>query len=399
MPLSHRLVSPQELATWPEWRLMNRSPIVSNWMTPVCPTEPCDPVGESDLDESLLTGLTAVSLDAAYAAHSELRAMMAPPVKAAPNPLSRPESQRGAQSIPPPSPDGDLVDSRSILYVPVHYDADEGLLCFARFDMIHAQFPNGWPPVHRGVLSTVTHESLVVGPQPGGLLCTWWQSCANRAMRTAACNVFLRAHQPGGSTTLLFSFRQLQMPAGATPTHLPISVDSSSSTPIPFSPAVTPPRAGANAMSHALVSWLSLAQGVHGVAQLPSPVLGDGVRSDEVATGRQTLLCSSASMRQLLVAATAGRIRSRVRHVGPPRPWGGCTGGGDERRGRQAVDARPIAPRPGPVGVAQAASGLRFPCPEEGCRYATSRRFNLGVHMRKVRQRGHLIVAGRIASG
>lgn len=400
MPPTQRLVTAEELATWPECRLLNASPTVSAWMAPVSPFEPADPSVGADLDDSLLTGLSALSLDAAHAADSELRAVMAPPVKAAPPPLGGPATDvpRTAPAIPPPSPGGDLVDSRSILYVPVHYDAEAGLLCFAQFDVIHAGFSQGWPAAHRGVLSTVTHESLVVGHQESGRVCARWQSCANQAMRMAACIILQRSQVSSGSAPLLFSFRQVQVPADAAPTSASVSAGPPFSPSTPFSPmGISPPR-GADSMSHALATYLHRAQGMYGTAQLPSPLLGGGVPCDEVATGHQSLWCSPAPMRQVLVAFAASRLRSRVRHVEPPPLCRGRGGGGGEGRGRRGgADARPIAPRPGPVAIAKAASGLRFPCPVDGCRYATSRRFNLGVHMRRVRQRGGPFVVGQMA--
>lgn len=394
-PPTPRLVTAEELATWPEWRLVGASPTVAAWMAPVSPNEPADPTAD-DLDDSLLSGLTALSLDAAYATERELRAVAAPSIKSTPPPVGSPAAalQAAAPVIPPPSRDGDLVDHRSSLYVPVHYDAGAGLLCFAELDVVHAGFPQGWPTVHRGVLSTVTHESLVVGPQPGGLICARWQSCANRAIRTAASCIFHRPLASGGPASLLYSFRQVQVPADTALLRASVSSDPPSSPPSPLMSAVASPPSREDPMSDALATYFSLAQGTYGTAQLPSPVLGGDVPSHEVATGRHSICSSPASMRQLLVAFAAGRLRSRVRHVEPPRPPEGGRGGGDARGGRSA-DARPIAPRPGPVPVPEAASGLRFPCPVGGCRYATSRRFNLGVHMRRVRHRSRLLFCGR----
>lgn len=390
MPPTQRLVTAEELAMWLEWRLVRASPTVSAWMAPVSPNEPADPTADI-LDDSLLAGLTALSLDAAYATESELRAVAAPSVKSTPPPVGSPAEalQAAAPVIPHPSRDGDLVDYRSSLYVPVHYDADAGLLCFAELDVVHAGFSQGWPTVHRGVLSTVTHESLVVGPHPGGLICAWWQSCANRAIRTAASCIFHRPSVSGGSASLLYSFRQVQVPADAVPSHASVGSDPPSSPRSSFLSAVASSQSNEDPMSRALAAYFSLAQGTYGTAQLPSPMLGGDVPCHEVTTGRYSMCSSPASMRQLLVAFAASRLRTRVRHVGPPRPPEGGRGG-DDARGWRSADARPIAPRPGLVDVPEPVPGLRFPCPVGGCRYATSRRFNLGVHMRRVRHRSRL---------
>lgn len=101
-PPTPRLVTAEELATWPEWRLVGASPTVAAWMAPVSPNEPADPTAD-DLDDSLLSGLTALSLDAAYATEGELRAVAAPSIKSTPPPWVAPlqRYKRQRQSSPP----------------------------------------------------------------------------------------------------------------------------------------------------------------------------------------------------------------------------------------------------------------------------------------------------------
>lgn len=96
MPPTQRLVTAEELATLREWQLVNASPTVSAWMAPVSPNEPGDlSSGDDGVDDSLLAGLSALSLDAAHATDSDLRAVMALPVKA-----PRPAVADAAAAVP-----------------------------------------------------------------------------------------------------------------------------------------------------------------------------------------------------------------------------------------------------------------------------------------------------------
>jgi len=363
-PPGERRISTDELRALPEWRLLNASPVAAAWMAPVSPLEPTE-----DVPGGLLGGLSALSLDAAFAFDRELRAVAAaepPPL----DPASPPPWADDPSEGPPPSPKGDLVDDRSTIVIPVHLDVSTGIMCVVLVDLLHEGFPGHWPYVHRGVVRLDTREALWAGiNQPNGRLCATWSCHSDPALHKASSSIMLRAGAPEGDATLLTSYRSVCRPAIAS-----------------VVPRLTPP-AGTGALGEALTSFFQGMLGTYGCAQLPSPVLGggraEGEACSQMATSRNVATFSEPAMRRRLLAVVAGSLELRVRHVG-------AVEGGDGAVPASAEAAAPyrIAPRPGWAPTPPVATGLVFACGAPGCDYTSARRYNLSVHQRMV-SKGH----------
>ena len=361
-PPAERRISTDEISALPEWRLLNASPVAAAWMAPVSPLVPTE-----DLPGGLLGSLSALSLDAAFAFDHELRAVAAaePPPQ---DPASPPPWAEDPSEGPPPSPKGDLVDSRSTIVIPVHLDVTTGIVCVALVDLLHEGFPGHWPYVHRGVVRLDTREALWAGiNQPNGRLCASWSCHSDPALHKASSSILLRAAAPGGDATLLTSYRSVRRPASAS-----------------VVPQLTPP-AGTGALGEALTSFFQGRLGTYGSAQLPSPVLGgghaEGETCSEMATSRNVATFSEPAMRRRLLAVVASSMELRVRHVG-------AVEGDDGAVPASAEAAAPyrIAPRPGWAPTPPVATGLVFACGAPGCDYTSARRYNLSVHQRMVSQ-------------